>query len=128
MILNMIEVKDRTSDKHTTDILKALSGASRRKIIALLKDGEHCVCHLEAHLGYRQAYLSQQLKVLREVGIITDRRGRLECVLPCSGSTSSHFLRPYTTFQVRKWHLPHAHVCYCPKCNPTQESMPDNFF
>jgi DNA-binding transcriptional ArsR family regulator len=32
------------------------------------------VCHLEAVLGFRQAYISQQLAVLREGGIIQDRR------------------------------------------------------
>ena len=29
---------------------------------------------MEAHLGYRQAYISQQLMVLREAGLIQDRR------------------------------------------------------
>jgi DNA-binding transcriptional ArsR family regulator len=29
---------------------------------------------MEAHLGYRQDYISQQLMVLREAGLIQDRR------------------------------------------------------
>jgi len=71
---NIIEVNQKTTEDHTSDILKALSSEPRRRILALLKDCEHCVCHLEAHLGYRQAYLSQQLKVLRDAGLIEDRR------------------------------------------------------
>jgi ArsR family transcriptional regulator len=32
------------------------------------------VCHLEAALGQRQAYISQHLMVLREAGLVQDRR------------------------------------------------------
>jgi DNA-binding transcriptional ArsR family regulator len=32
------------------------------------------VCHLEAFLGFRQSYISQQLSVLRESGLVQDRR------------------------------------------------------
>src|SRR3972149_6488943 len=44
------------------------------EILEILRDDEHCVCHIEAALGYRQAYISQQLSVLREAGLIQDRR------------------------------------------------------
>ena len=40
----------------------------------MLRDGEQCVCHLEAVLGCRQAYISQHLMVLREAGLVEDRR------------------------------------------------------
>jgi ArsR family transcriptional regulator len=36
--------------------------------------GEACVCHLEAAIGQRQAYISQQLMALRESGIVESRR------------------------------------------------------
>ena len=40
--------------------------------VVLLRDGEACVCHIEAHLGYRQAYISQQLAALRaDVTLLT---------------------------------------------------------
>jgi len=55
-------------------IFKALTHPARLAILEILHDGEHCVCHMEAHLGYRQAYISQQLAVLREAGLIQDRR------------------------------------------------------
>jgi ArsR family transcriptional regulator len=55
-------------------ILKLLTHPARLAILDILRDGEHCVCHMEAHLGYRQAYLSQQIAVLREAGLIQDRR------------------------------------------------------
>lgn len=55
-------------------IFKVLTHPARLAIIEILRDGEHCVCHMEAHLGLRQAYISQQLAVLREGGLIQDRR------------------------------------------------------
>jgi DNA-binding transcriptional ArsR family regulator len=58
----------------TADIFKALMHPARLSIIELLRDGEQCVCHLEAVLGYRQAYISQHLMVLRETGLVKDRR------------------------------------------------------
>lgn len=55
-------------------LFKALNHPTRLAILDLLRDGEQCVCHLEAHLGLRQAYISQQLMILREVGLVQDRR------------------------------------------------------
>lgn len=55
-------------------IFKVLTHPARIAILEILRDGEHCVCHMEAYLGLRQAYISQQLSVLRETGLIQDRR------------------------------------------------------
>jgi ArsR family transcriptional regulator len=55
-------------------LLKVLTHPARLAILNILRDGEHCVCHMEAYLGFRQAYISQQLMVLREAGLIQDRR------------------------------------------------------
>ena len=55
-------------------LFKALMHPTRLAILDLLRDGEQCVCHLEAVLGQRQAYISQQLMTLREAGLIEDRR------------------------------------------------------
>jgi ArsR family transcriptional regulator len=44
------------------------------EILQAIGAGEACVCHLEAALGYRQAYISQQLMSLREVGLLDSRR------------------------------------------------------
>ncbi len=55
-------------------LFKTLMHPARLEILDILRDGEHCVCHIEAALGYRQAYISQQLSVLREAGLVQDRR------------------------------------------------------
>ena len=55
-------------------LFKALMHPGRLGILDVLRPGEACVCHLEAALGYRQAYISQQLMVLRDAGLVDDRR------------------------------------------------------
>ncbi|MFQ3663036.1 MAG: metalloregulator ArsR/SmtB family transcription factor [Chloroflexaceae bacterium] len=55
-------------------LFKALMHPVRLQILDLLRSGEQCVCHLEAHLGQRQAYVSQQLAILRRAGLVADRR------------------------------------------------------
>jgi DNA-binding transcriptional ArsR family regulator len=56
------------------DLFRALMNPSRIAILLALRGGEQCVCHLEAHLGYPQAYLSKQLAVLRAATLVADRR------------------------------------------------------
>ena len=55
-------------------LFRVLANTARLSILELLRGDEQCVCHLEAHLKYRQAYISQQLALLREAGIVQDRR------------------------------------------------------
>jgi len=57
------------------DLFRALGHPIRLEILeTLLAEGEVCVCHLESRLGLRQAYLSQHLARLRQVGLVVDRR------------------------------------------------------
>jgi ArsR family transcriptional regulator len=55
-------------------ILKVISPPSRLAILLAIDEGEACVCHLEAVLGKRQAYISQHLMALRQADILLDRR------------------------------------------------------
>jgi DNA-binding transcriptional ArsR family regulator len=55
-------------------LLRAISQPSRLEILLAIGTGEACVCHLEAYLGQRQAYISQHLMALREAGIVGARR------------------------------------------------------
>lgn len=53
--------------------LKALADETRLKIIALL-DEECCVCELMDELDVAQPLLSFHLRVLKEAGLVRDRR------------------------------------------------------
>ena len=56
-------------------ILTAISDPTRRAALALLWDGgEHCVCELMARLDVSQSRMSRHMKVLREAGLVLDRR------------------------------------------------------
>jgi ArsR family transcriptional regulator len=54
--------------------LSTIASPQRIAILLLIGRGEACVCHLEASLGWRQAYISQHLMALRKADILQDRR------------------------------------------------------
>ena len=56
---------------------KALAHPVRLQILDMLRNGEVCVCHMEIALGKRQAYISQQLMVLRDAGLVESRKDGL---------------------------------------------------
>jgi ArsR family transcriptional regulator len=113
-----------TTFNPSAKLFKALMHPSRLMILETLRDGEQCVCHLEAVLGCRQAYISQHLMVLREAGLVEDRRDGarifyrvikpevfdlVEYANRLSGD------RPIQIISTR---IPD---CPCPKCNPAAE-------
>jgi len=58
-------------------IFYLLANPARLQILLLLGEGDACVCHLKQALGQRQAYISQQLMILRRAGLVsTTRKGR----------------------------------------------------
>ncbi|NWG15296.1 MAG: winged helix-turn-helix transcriptional regulator [Chloroflexi bacterium] len=59
-------------------VFRALAHPVRLHILDLLRGGEICVCQIEAALGKRQAYISQQLMVLREAGLVETRKEGLQ--------------------------------------------------
>jgi DNA-binding transcriptional ArsR family regulator len=112
-----IETQSYEAQAH---LLKVLTHPARIAILNILRDGEHCVCHLEAHLGLRQAYISQQLMVLRDAGMIQDRRDgwnvfyhvaepRIFAVL----TAVEQIIAPENTDSTHR----SAVVCPCPKCS-----------
>jgi ArsR family transcriptional regulator len=52
----------------------ALSDPTRLAILSLLERGECCVCDLQGALGAAQSRLSFHLRVLREAGLVVDRK------------------------------------------------------
>jgi ArsR family transcriptional regulator, arsenate/arsenite/antimonite-responsive transcriptional repressor len=55
-------------------LFHALSDETRLSIIARLRLGERCVCDLTDALDAAQSRLSFHLKVLKDAGLVTDRR------------------------------------------------------
>lgn len=55
-------------------LFHALSDETRLAILEMLRDGERCVCELQDELDAAQSRLSFHLRVLREAGLVMDRR------------------------------------------------------
>ncbi len=58
----------------TTDVFNAIAEQQRREILVLLRAGEGPVNELALKLGMTQPGASKHLRVLREVGLVRDRR------------------------------------------------------
>ena len=110
--------------KPQADLLKTISHPTRLAVLDILRDGEQCVCHMEAMLNLRQASISQQLMVLRQAGLVEFRRDGLNIfyrvvkpeiflVLDAINSASG---QPMS----RVVHKHAAANCPCPKCNAVQ--------
>ena len=101
-------------------MLKVLTHPARLAILNILRDGEHCVCHMEAHLGLRQAYISQQLMVLREAELIQDRRDGWNVFYRVTEPRIFEVLTALKQIiapeNVNDLQRPTV-VCPCPKCN-----------
>jgi len=105
--------------RRTARLLKAAAHPVRLAILELLLEGgEECVCHLEAALGYRQAYLSQHLMALREAGLVADRRDGRNIFYYVSQPEVVALLEHLRALQGGLEKKPHARPagCICPKC------------
>ncbi len=60
--------------KRRAKLFKALAHPVRLQILASLSKGPICVCELMPHLDQRQAYISQQLSILRKARLVHAER------------------------------------------------------
>ena len=58
----------------TSDVFNAIAEPQRREILVLLRAGERPVTELARKLGMTQPGTSKHLRVLREVGLVRDRK------------------------------------------------------
>jgi DNA-binding transcriptional ArsR family regulator len=58
----------------TSDAFNAIAEPQRRDILSLLRAGERPVTDLAQELGMSQTQASKHLRVLREVGLVRDRK------------------------------------------------------
>jgi len=116
--------------KYSAEILKALAHPVRLQILeALSTDVQACVCHLESLLQLRQAYISQQLATLREVGLVQDRREGLNVYYSLTSTAVSDGLQNLRRFstEIAKLQGKNIHFksiehnpdepCPCPRCH-----------
>lgn len=67
-------VATHSRTERAIELFHALSDETRLEIIELLRRGERCVCELTDTLDAAQSRLSFHLRVLKDAGIVRDRR------------------------------------------------------
>jgi ArsR family transcriptional regulator len=60
--------------RRAAELFHALSDETRLEIIDMLRGGERCVCELQDALDAAQSRLSFHLRVLKDAGLVTDRK------------------------------------------------------
>jgi ArsR family transcriptional regulator len=106
-----------TFEQHA-ERFKLLSHPVRLQILDTLRRSPECVCHLEAILDKPQPYISQQLRVLREAGVIVDNKDGLNIFYHLADAEVASLLNvalgPVLPNELRaRQRLPN---CNCPKC------------
>jgi len=112
-----------------SDRIKLLAHPERLRILDALRRDAECVCHLEALLDKPQPYVSQQLRILRHAGVITDEKQGQNVFYRLNDAQLAAWLD--VILGVVKGDLPemaqHKKVisCACPKCVPSQPAVVD---
>lgn len=113
---------DRPDYESLSARLKVLAHPERLRILDVLRREPECVCHLEALLGKPQPYVSQQLRLLRENGIICDeKQGQNVFYRVCDAQALAWLdavLGPTTGQENAESRHEPVKACNCPKCAP----------
>ncbi len=108
--------------KEKAQLFRILSHPSRLQILDILRGGEECVCHIQALLRKRQAYVSQQLMVLRDAGLVVDRKEGLnvfyQLAEPAVAEVLAVVLGPAESRR-------HCTEIACPRCSTSLQPAPE---
>ncbi len=114
---NIFKMANISSVDQIATLLQTIGNPARLQILLAIGEGEMCVCHLEAMLGLRQAYLSQHLMALREAGLVTDRRASRFIFYHLADPRLLGVLRQMSDLQgVSLPELEPSPTCECPNC------------
>jgi ArsR family transcriptional regulator len=76
-VKKICSITDRIDEKEIeieAEIFKAMADPCRLKILQLLKEGELCVCEIMVGLGRPQSSTSHHLSILKDAGLIRERK------------------------------------------------------
>jgi DNA-binding transcriptional ArsR family regulator len=110
------------SYRNRARLLRVMAHPMRLEILDIIRRSDECVCHLSAALRKPQPYVSQQLAILRNAGLITDRKeGNLVFYGLTDGSAAvlaTEILEAMADKAAVRREESHRRVagCTCPKC------------
>jgi ArsR family transcriptional regulator len=68
------------------EIFKALGDPTRLKILECIRKGEKCICEIIPYTGKSQPNVSQHLKVLKNAGIVDERKDGTRIMIKASNN------------------------------------------
>jgi ArsR family transcriptional regulator len=104
--------------QEAADLFSVLAHPERLQILDELRRGRACVCHLQAVLDRPQAYVSQQLRVLREAGVVVGERDGTMVYYRVAHAQVPELLRRVLGPKGDPTRLPD---CPCPCCQAVSE-------
>ena len=118
--------QERDGYKQLGDYFKLFSHPVRLKILEILRKEPACVCHINAILDLRQAYVSQQLAVLREGGVINDQKDGWNVFYHITNPEMYEFIDIAWKIidpegKLNKADLSIPEDCDCPRCQETED-------
>jgi DNA-binding transcriptional ArsR family regulator len=115
-----MNTSDQTPYQHRAMLFRLLSHEERLRILDELRYADACVCHLQHVLQRPQVYVSQQLHILREAGVVESYRdGQYifhRLVDPFMTAILEQTLGPVN----RKYDC----TCPCPHCHEEEAPQP----
>jgi ArsR family transcriptional regulator len=73
-VLYIVSPAYMNSYRDPARLLRVMAHPMRLEILDIIRRSDECVCHLSAALDKPQPYVSQQLAILRNAGLIVDRK------------------------------------------------------
>ena len=111
----------RAPYEQVASMFRALAHPERLRILDELRRAEACVCHLQTVLRRPQAYVSQQLRVLREAGMVTADKDGLNVYYRPTDAQAVRVLEEVLGPGGEPTRLPD---CPCPYCQAKFERAP----
>jgi DNA-binding transcriptional ArsR family regulator len=113
--------------KQLSETMKLLAHPERLRILDVLRREPECVCHLEALLGKPQPYVSQQLRLLREAGLIADEKDGVNVFYRLVDAEVAGWLDMILGSVLCEDPDMALHkkviACTCPKCEPASQRV-----
>ena len=66
------------------NVFKALADPTRLKILECIEKGERCICEIIPYTGKSQPCVSQHLKVMKNAGVIDERKDGTKIMIKAS--------------------------------------------
>jgi DNA-binding transcriptional ArsR family regulator len=127
----MLKRENVSQAKKIGRLFHMLGQPARLRILMAIGKGEACVCHLEAVLGYRQAYISQHLMALRQMKLVRTRRDGRNIYYRLTDLEILHLLQEAGDLiglerEEIRFSEAGAKVsnCPCPHCEPERADIP----